>query len=163
MPLSEKARIEVYIPALPQQTYQNLLDPLAQEFTYTFGGSTIIRGLDGSYLSRLGVRMQDRVHLIYTDTPFAFAENFANISQVHRCLARGSFRGIDRGGDSGRCTPSVPCRMSSSVARMALWNRPDEALEATGHSARFLAGVGLYRVVRASAWALGRQPKKGSN
>ena len=71
MPLSEKARIEVYIPALPQQTYQHLLDALAQEFTYTFGGSTIIRGLDGSYLSRLGVRMQDRVHLIYTDTPFA--------------------------------------------------------------------------------------------
>ena len=56
MPLSEKARIEVYIPDLPQQIYQNLLDALAQEFTYTFGGATIIRGLDGSYLSRLGVR-----------------------------------------------------------------------------------------------------------
>ena len=49
MPLSEKARIEVYIPDLPQQTYQNLLNALAQEFTYIFGGSTIIRGLDGSY------------------------------------------------------------------------------------------------------------------
>ena len=79
MPLSEKARIEVYIPDLPHQTYQNLLNALAQEFTYTFGGSTIIRGLDGSYLSRRGVRMQDRVHLIYTDTPFALAENFAGI------------------------------------------------------------------------------------
>ena len=81
MPLSEKARIEVYIPDLPQQTYQNLLDALAQEFTYTFGGATIIRGLDGNYLSRLGMRMQDRVHLIYTDTPFAFAENFESISR----------------------------------------------------------------------------------
>ena len=37
MPLSEKARIEVYIPDLLQQTYQNLLNALAQEFTYTFG------------------------------------------------------------------------------------------------------------------------------
>ena len=84
MPLSEKTRIEVYIPDLPQQTYQNLLDALAQEFTYTFGGSTIIRGLDGSYLSRLGVRMQDRVHLIYTDTPFASARR----STLYRSLIR---------------------------------------------------------------------------
>ena len=32
---------------------------------------------------------------------------------------------------------------------------PNEALEATGHSVRFVAGVGLYRVARASAWAFG--------
>ena len=32
---------------------------------------------------------------------------------------------------------------------------PNTALEATGHSVRFVAGVGLYRVARASAWALG--------
>jgi hypothetical protein len=31
---------------------------------------------------------------------------------------------------------------------------PNEALEATGHSGRVVAGVGLYRVARASAWAL---------
>ena len=86
MPLSEKVRIEVYIPDLPQQPYQNLLDALAQEFTYTFGGSTIIRGLDGHYLSRRGLRMQDRIHLIYTDTPFAFEENFASISRYTDAL-----------------------------------------------------------------------------
>jgi hypothetical protein len=32
---------------------------------------------------------------------------------------------------------------------------PNTALEATGHSVRFVAGVGLYRVARASAWAFG--------
>ena len=68
MPLSERARIEVYIPDLPKPAYQDLLEAFDQEFTYTFGGATIIRGLDGSYLSRLGSRMQDRVNLIYTDT-----------------------------------------------------------------------------------------------
>lgn len=94
MPLSEKARIEVYIPALPQQTYQNLLDALAQEFTYTFGGATIIRGLDGNYLSRLGVRMQDRVHLLYTDTPFAFAENFESISRYTDALREAAFEAL---------------------------------------------------------------------
>ena len=47
MPLSEKARIEVYVPGLPQEPYQHLLGALTQEFTYTFGGATIMRGLDG--------------------------------------------------------------------------------------------------------------------
>ena len=94
MPLSEKARIEVYIPDLPQQTYQNLLNALAQEFTYTFGGSTIIRGLDGSYLSRVGVRMQDRIHLIYADTPFALAENFESLSRYTDALREAAFEAL---------------------------------------------------------------------
>lgn len=38
---------------------------------------------------------------------------------------------------------------------MALRNRPNEALEATGHSVRFLVGVDLDPVARASAWAFG--------
>jgi len=45
--------------------------------------------------------------------------------------------------------------VSVSVASTALRNRPNTALEATGHSVRFVAGVGLYCVARASAWALG--------
>ena len=94
MPLSEKARIEVYIPDLPQPTYQNLLNALAQECTATFGGATIIRGLDGSYLSRLGVRIQDLAHLIYTDTPFAFAENFASISRYTDALREAAFEAL---------------------------------------------------------------------
>jgi hypothetical protein len=40
------------------------------------------------------------------------------------------------------------------VASTALRNRPNTALEATGHSVRFVAGEGLYRVARASAWAI---------
>ncbi|MGA9995041.1 MAG: hypothetical protein WBP93_06495 [Pyrinomonadaceae bacterium] len=80
MPLSEKARIEVYLPDLPRAAYQDLLNELAQEFTYTFGGCTIVRGLDGSYLSSAGLQIQDRINLIYTDTPYAFEENFEIIS-----------------------------------------------------------------------------------
>ena len=34
MPLSEKARIEVYLPDLPKRVYQNLLEALEQEFIY---------------------------------------------------------------------------------------------------------------------------------
>ncbi|HYX72702.1 MAG TPA: hypothetical protein VE732_08025 [Nitrososphaera sp.] len=80
MPLSERARVEVYLPDLPRAAYQDLLNELAQEFTYTFGGCTIISGLDGSYLSQAGLQIQDRINLIYTDTPYAFEENFEIIS-----------------------------------------------------------------------------------
>jgi len=81
LPLSEKARIEIYLPDLPTAAYRDLLEALDREFTYTFGGCTIIRGLDGTYLSSLGLRMRDRINLIHTDTPFAFDENFARISR----------------------------------------------------------------------------------
>jgi hypothetical protein len=81
LPLCEKARIEVYLPDLPRPEYQELLVALEQEFTYTFGGCTMIRGLEGNYLSRLGVRMRDRINLVYTDTPFAFEANAARLSR----------------------------------------------------------------------------------
>jgi 3'-phosphoadenosine 5'-phosphosulfate sulfotransferase (PAPS reductase)/FAD synthetase len=80
LPLLEKARVEVYLPDLPSAAYQDLLNELAQEFTYAFGGCTIIRGLDGSYLSQAGLQIQDRINLIYTDTPYAFEENFEIVS-----------------------------------------------------------------------------------
>ena len=80
MPLSERARVEVYLPDLPRAAYQNLLNELTQEFTYTFGGCTIIRGLDGSYLSQAGLQIQDRINLIYTDTPYAFEDNLEIVS-----------------------------------------------------------------------------------
>lgn len=84
MPLSEKARVEVFLPDLPKPSYQSLLEALEQEFTYTFGGSTTVRGLDGSYLSQLGLTIRDRISLIYTDAPFAFDENFQTLSKVRR-------------------------------------------------------------------------------
>ena len=61
MPLSEKARIEVYLPDLPRQAYQDLLDELEREFSYTFGGCTLLRGLEGNYLSRRGLRPADEM------------------------------------------------------------------------------------------------------
>jgi hypothetical protein len=81
LPLSEKARIEVYLPDVPRPAYQDLLAALEQEFTYTFGGCTTVRALEGNYLSQLGLRMRDRINLVYTDTPFAFEENFARVSR----------------------------------------------------------------------------------
>ena len=95
MPLSEKARIEVYLPDLPKAAYQDLLDALDGEFTFAFGGCTIIRGLDGSYLARSGIKLQDRVTIIYTDTPYGFTENFATLSKYTDALRQAAFKALE--------------------------------------------------------------------
>ena len=81
MPLSEKARIEVYLPDLPAQAYRELLDALNREFTYAFGGCSVLHGLAGSYLSQRGLLMEDRVNVVYTDVPFSLAANEPALSQ----------------------------------------------------------------------------------
>jgi hypothetical protein len=95
LPLFEKARVEVYLPDQPKPTYQNLLDTLDQEFTFAFGGATTVRGLEGSYLSRLGLRLQDRINLIYTDTPFSFEAHFERLSQYADILRRAAFDALE--------------------------------------------------------------------
>ena len=79
MPLSEKASIEVYLPDLPTPAYQDLLETFDRELTYAFGGCTIQRGLDGSYLSQRGEIVRDRINLRYTDAPFAFEEVYGTL------------------------------------------------------------------------------------
>ena len=76
MPLLERVRVEVYIPDPHRPEYDKLLRSLQEEFTYTFGGCTILRGLDGSYLSQLGNQIPDRINLIYTDAPTSVVSGF---------------------------------------------------------------------------------------
>lgn len=95
MPLSAKARIEVYFPDLPKQVYQDLLHIFAGEFSSAFGGCTIIRGFDGNYLSKHGQIITDRINLIYTDTPFDFQENFSAISNYTDELRKAAFKGLE--------------------------------------------------------------------
>jgi hypothetical protein len=95
LPLSERARVEVYLPDLPRADYQDLLAALTREFTYTFGGCTIISGLDGSYLSSLGTAIQDRINLIYTDTPYTFEDNFEIISNYADKLKATTFAALE--------------------------------------------------------------------
>jgi hypothetical protein len=80
LPLSAKARIEVYLPDLLTLASQELLITFNQEFTHTFGGATLWRGLDGSYLAQNGQTGRDRINLLYTDTPFSLEENADEVS-----------------------------------------------------------------------------------
>lgn len=81
MPLFERARIEVYLPDLPRRAYQDLLESLELEFTRTFGGCSVIRGVEGSYLSDAGEIIGDRVNVLYTDADLPFE---SNLDIVHR-------------------------------------------------------------------------------
>jgi hypothetical protein len=81
----------VYLPDLPQVAYQDLLATLEREFTYTFGGYTIVLGLAGSYLSRHGLTLKDRITLVVTDTPLIFTEDFGNISRYTYHLRQAAF------------------------------------------------------------------------
>lgn len=81
MPLSEKARVEVYIPDLPIESYQDLIDSFIQEFTYTFGGCSVARTVDGSYQSFKGLHVRDRIAIVYTDVGIRFTDNFEVLSR----------------------------------------------------------------------------------
>ena len=91
MPLFERAMVEVYVPDVPTLPYQNLLDTLEQEFTYTFGGCTIVRGLQGSYLSQAGFPIADPINVIYTDASIRFEPNVAALSRFTDSLRQAAF------------------------------------------------------------------------
>jgi hypothetical protein len=80
---------------LPKPVYSELLKVFADEFTYTFGGCTIIRGLDGNYLSNFGQIIPDRINLLYTDTPFDFQENLSAISNYSDELKKTAFETLE--------------------------------------------------------------------
>lgn len=95
MPLLERARVEVYIPDLPSPRYLNLLLSFEEEFTHAFGGSTIVRGLHGSYLSRAGKKTPDRINLIYADLPLALSTNFESADRYTYALKQAAFEALD--------------------------------------------------------------------
>jgi len=86
LPLLERVRVEVYLPDGLSFEYQHLLQFLEEELTYTFGGTTIMRGLEGSYLSESGDRIPDRINLLYSDAPLALSTEFVSIAAYVREL-----------------------------------------------------------------------------
>jgi hypothetical protein len=95
LPLSDRARVEVYLPDLASPAYQELSERLVQEFTYTFGGCTLVRGIGGNYLSLLGFPIEDRINLLYTDTPFTFDAGFEQISLYADALRQAAFEALE--------------------------------------------------------------------
>ncbi|MBV9241758.1 MAG: hypothetical protein JO314_07110 [Acidobacteria bacterium] len=53
---------------------------LEDEFTFNFGGCSIIKGVEGDYLASDGQVDRDRINIIYTDTPYSFEENLPRLT-----------------------------------------------------------------------------------
>lgn len=69
MSLVQRARIEAYIPVSPDPAYRDALDWLILEFSYSFGGCTVIEYVAGYYLDSRGEVVPDRINIVYADTP----------------------------------------------------------------------------------------------
>ena len=95
MPLSEKARIEVYLPDIDKPGYAELLEELDSEFTFSSRGCTLARGFTGSYLSRLGIVMRDPINVLYTDIPVSLSANFQAVSDYADKLRQAAFLALD--------------------------------------------------------------------
>ena len=81
MPLSKRARIEIYLPERGDSAYARLHRAFEQEFLHTFGGCTVIKNSKGLYMGSDGKADFDRINVIYADTPFDFDENFEALSE----------------------------------------------------------------------------------
>ena len=81
MPISARARIEIYLPDVPKKVYRNARRAFEREFLETFGGCTVIKNIKGLYLSADGKTETDKIVLLYADTPFEFRKNRAALSK----------------------------------------------------------------------------------
>jgi hypothetical protein len=81
MPLSKRARIEIYLPTKNEERYQNLKRACELEFLKLFGGCTVIRGAKGLYLNSEGDEETDIIDVIYADTPFELEEDNARLAK----------------------------------------------------------------------------------
>lgn len=81
MPLSKRARIEIYLPESEKGDHKRIRRAFESEFLHTFGGCTVIKDIKGLYLDSEGDTDFDRISLVYADTPFDFDENFEALSK----------------------------------------------------------------------------------
>ena len=95
MPLLERVRVEIYLPDLPSSSYRDLLLTFEDEFTYAFGGCTIVPDVRGNYLSQASLKIQDRINLIYTDLPLALSTNFESVARYADELKQAAFKDLE--------------------------------------------------------------------
>jgi hypothetical protein len=74
LPLSEKVRIEIFIPDLPDPAYNSILEELGNELTYAFGGCSVVAA-SGKYRSSDGLIFPDKIQLLFSDTAFLWTSD----------------------------------------------------------------------------------------
>lgn len=96
MLLSGKLRIEVFLPDNPDPAYKALLKHLQEEFTYSFGGCSVISGLEGQYRSEVDrSTIVDRIHLLFVDTDLEYSPDQEELTKYLHHLYRTSYEALD--------------------------------------------------------------------
>jgi 16S rRNA G966 N2-methylase RsmD len=95
LPLSARARIEVYLPDRKKPNYQRLQRAFEREFLETFGGCTVIENIKGLYLSSNEEPDADQINLVYADAPFDFEKNFKAISKYADALKKAALEATE--------------------------------------------------------------------
>ena len=80
MPLSEKVRLEIFIPDPPDTAYRDLLEELATELSYAFGGCTEVAA-SGKYRSFEGFIFSDKINILFSDAPLLWERDRLALGQ----------------------------------------------------------------------------------
>jgi len=80
LPLSEKVRIETFIPGLPDRICSGILENLGNELAAAFGGSTVISSV-GKYRTIEGMLLPDKINILFSATPFHWKRDRLIIEQ----------------------------------------------------------------------------------
>jgi hypothetical protein len=86
LPLSKRARIEIYLPERRGARYRRLREAIENEFLHTFGGCTVIKDTKGLYKGADREADVDRMSLVYADAPLDLDKNLQALSRYTDAL-----------------------------------------------------------------------------
>jgi hypothetical protein len=110
--LSERVRVEIFVPDLPDPSYGRLLEELETELSYTFGGCTVISA-SGNFRSDNGLIFPDDIHIVFTDVALDINHDRLRIGQY-----------VDR--VTGAICQALPEEESILVAVHAIYHAENE-------------------------------------
>jgi len=93
LPLSEKVRIEIFIPDPPDIAYRDLLEELAAELSYAFGGCTEVLA-SGKYNSSDGSLTSDRIKILFSDAPLSWEQDRLVLSEYFDLVRRAAHHAL---------------------------------------------------------------------
>jgi hypothetical protein len=95
LPLSEKIRIEIFIPDPSDKAYRNLLDELAAELSYAFGGCTEVPA-SGKYRSLDGSIFSDQLNILFSDAPILWERDLLVLGKYVDSVKRAAHLALAR-------------------------------------------------------------------
>jgi hypothetical protein len=94
--LSEKVRIEIFIPDSSNKAHRNLLEELATEFSYAFGGCTeASASASGSYRSFDGLIISEKIHILFSDAPLQWERDRLTLGHYIDRVKRAAERALE--------------------------------------------------------------------